>query len=224
MGFPLDHVWLAAADRDAACARVAAATGLAVQDAWIPDGVVRSRGVRFAGGVFLDVHDLDAAGGRPDAPATALLRGSIAQAEAAAVRRGWATVLQRAGDAPAEARPPWSILLFRRGQGVISHLAVIEYEIDPKDSPVPQFATPLLALDSAPASGPSVRRAWIGRTPTPDEAADLDALGYAPAGPAWRTEGGPELGLCDGAGVVRLEADGAAAARVTVGPVTLVVG
>lgn len=59
-----------------ALSRLAAATGLAVQDGWSPGGRVRSRGVRFANGPFLDVHGPESGEG-----ALVLLRGRIAEAE-----------------------------------------------------------------------------------------------------------------------------------------------
>jgi hypothetical protein len=233
LGFRLDHVWLAVPDREEVCTALAAATGLPVLDAWIPGGVVRSRGVRFANGPFLDIHDAESADGRPDAPAKALLVGTIAGTEALAAQHGWACVVQRRQDAPEESRSPWSLVFFRRRQGVLSHLAVIDYEIDPKDSPVAEYATPLLALDSAPRDGAVLRRAWIGRAPVETEATDLAALGYVPAGridgpsgpgELYRGEG-PEIALCDGEGVVGLDVEvaGATPTRIQAGPLAIMV-
>lgn len=197
MGFVLDHVWIVAPDRDVALSRLSAATGLAVQDGWSPGGRVRSRGVRFANGPFLDVHGSESGEG-----ALVLLRGRIAEAETLAAARGWAAKTLRRPLASAEARPPWSMLMFRRGQGALSQVAVIEYEADPRGYAVAEYAGPLLWLDSAPAAGPSLARVQVGGAGGTLAALDCPGL----------SAGGDE-------GSVRIELTGADAASLRIGPV-----
>jgi hypothetical protein len=194
--FSLDHVWIAAANRDAALEQLSAATGLPVQDAWAPGGVVRSRGVRFANGPFLDVHSEESGSG-----AMVLLRGALAEAEALAAERGWAVKASRREEVPADRRPPWSLLFFRRGQGALSRLAVIDYVADPRGYPVREYDQPLLHLDSAPAGGPRLTGVAVGG------GGDLAAFGCC------------ELSVAGADGAVRLEVRGADAPSISVGPV-----
>ncbi|MCR5877447.1 hypothetical protein [Phenylobacterium sp. J367] len=195
MAFALDHVWIATADRDAVLDRLSRITGLPVLDAWAPAGVVQSRGVRFANGPFLDVHGAESGAG-----AVVLLRGGIAEAEELAAQHGWAVKAQRREDAPADRRPPWSLLFFRRGQGALSGIAIIEYEIDPQGYALAEYDQPLLFLDSAPSDGPRLARVTVGG------GGDLAALGC------------PGLAAAEGQGV-HLEIAGARGPPIRLGHV-----
>jgi hypothetical protein len=83
-GFAVDHVVIRTADRDGLVDQVRAATGLAPRDGFSQAGVLHSRGVRFAGGPFLDVF-------AAETPGTALMLGGRADAaERLAQAQGWA--------------------------------------------------------------------------------------------------------------------------------------
>ena len=168
-------------------------------DAWAPGGVVRARGVRFANGPFLDIHSAESGSG-----ALVLLSGPLAEAEALAERQGWRAVARRREDAPVEARPPWSILAFRRGQGALSHLAVIDYEVDPAGYLLAEYDQPLLARAATPAHGPRLTRVEVG---PPTDLADLAC---------------PELALVEAEGVTRIVIAGIAADPLRIGPVEVV--
>lgn len=168
-------------------------------DAWAPGGVVRARGVRFANGPFLDIHSQESGRG-----ALALLSGPLVEAEALAERQGWRAVAHRRDGAPADSRPPWSILAFRRGQGALSHLAVIDYEVDPKGYPLAEYDQPLLPLGSEPVAGPRLARVEIG---PPTDLADLAC---------------PGLELTAAEGVTRMVIQGAEAEPFRIGPVEVV--
>ena len=206
-GFRLDHVWVTAEDRDEACVRLSQLTGLPILDGWAPDGLVRSRGVRFGNGPFLDVHTPDSGEG----PAAALLSGSLAEAEALAAREGWSCVADRAELAPAAVRPPWSLLMFKRGQGVLTHLGVIDYAADPKDWPVRPYAGKLFEFQSRRSAGARLDRVWIGPGGAVAER-QLETLGLPSSD--------PEVALtAEATGVVRLEVSGGVAAGIVrVGP------
>jgi hypothetical protein len=160
--------------------------------------VVRSRGVRFSNGPFLDIHSRESGQG-----AVALLRGGLAEAEGLSAREGWRAIVHRRSEAPADARPPWSILAFRRGQGALSHLAVIDYEADPRGYAVSEYTGPLLALNSGPRTGPRLARVEIGPM------ADLRPLRC------------PEIVGGQAEGVTRIEISGVAAESFCIGPVVV---
>lgn len=216
MGFQVDHVWVVAAAAGVLAEEFAAATGLPVLAGWSPGGVLRSRGVRFANGPFLDIHEAPGDGSPSPSPAL-LLSGRLAEAQTLAQRRAWRMKLSLGGDAPAETASPLSLGFFSRGQGLLSQVSLIDYEIDPAACRNPEYAAPLFALDSAPARGARLDAVWITADDPADANADLRALGFSPAGDAC---GGARRGLrfahpvcdlvvCPGAGgVVRLDVSG----------------
>jgi hypothetical protein len=64
-GFAVDHVVIRTADRDGLVDQVRAATGLPALPGYARGGALLSRGVRFAGGPFLDVFASEAPSGWP---------------------------------------------------------------------------------------------------------------------------------------------------------------
>jgi hypothetical protein len=155
--------------------------------------------VRFANGPFLDIHSAESGRG-----VIVILEGPLEEAERLAAGQGWRAVAHRRDDAPAEARPPWSILAFRRGQGALSHLAVIDYEVDPVGYPLAEYDQPLLARSTAPTEGPRLARIEVGPQ---TGLADLAC---------------PELVLVDAEGVSRIVISGVTAPPLRIGPVEVV--
>lgn len=97
-----------------------------------------SEGVRFSNGPFIDVFDWP----YEKAPFKPLLaiEADLADAEVAARKQGWNFHVFRPQDVPAVDRPPWSILSFPRGQGLVSSLFLIDYEDDPEAWQNKQFS------------------------------------------------------------------------------------
>ena len=89
-----------------------------------------SEGVRFSNGPFIDVFDWP----QEKDPFTPLLaiEAGLASAEIAAKKQGWRFHIFRRGEMPVDERPPWSIISFPRGQGLVSSLFIIEYEDSPE--------------------------------------------------------------------------------------------
>ena len=139
----VDHIVIQTLQRDALVADVAARSGLAPQTGFRQGGAVVSRGVRFANGPFFDVFSPDE--GRTVRAPLVGLEGSIGDVETAARRKGWQTVIHSREAAPADIRPPWSTLSFRRGQGLISSLFIIAYEDDPDCWLSPDYSGALYA-------------------------------------------------------------------------------
>lgn len=166
--FHIDHVVVWTPDRDAALGALSAATGLPILDGYAPEGRVRACGVRFANGPFLDVHDALEPG-----PVLMGLGGRVADAEALAGRQGWRV---RVGAGQDE---PWDILSFRKDQGVLSHLFVIDYRPDQVVTR-PVFNRGLYHLP--PTGGPPLARVWIAAADVEGASRDLSALGFAAAG------------------------------------------
>jgi hypothetical protein len=220
-GFAVDHVVIRTADRDGLVDQVRAATGLAPRDGFSQAGVLHSRGVRFAGGPFLDVF-------AAETPGTALMLGGRADAaERLAQAQGWAARVVRPEDDPNP--PPWSMVLFRRGQGLLTQIGVIDYAGDPQAWTAPDYSGPLYAPGSAPRDGATLARVWLATADRTRAGRDLQALGYGPPERVrsgfWPREGerfrnvGADLVLCDGAeGVVRLDVATGGAAREVILP------
>lgn len=166
--FQADHVVVWTPDRDAVLAALSAATGLPILDGYAPKGGVQARGVRFANGPFLDVHEAPEHG-----PVLLGLGGRLADAEALAERQGWRA---RVGAGQDE---PWDILSFRRGQGVLSHLFIIDYRLD-QVLARPVFNRGLYHLP--PSGGPPLSRVWIAAADAEAASRDLSALGFVAAG------------------------------------------
>ena len=214
---------MAAADRDAICNRLSDLTGLPVLDGWSPGGTLWSRGIRFTNGPFLDIHNLPPDGLEPEP--SLLLRGGLREAETLVRHRGWRLTTNLRSDMPQEVASPWSLGYFDRGQGVLSKIGLIEYEIDPAMCGNAEFAGKLFAPDSAPAAGAILERIWIGTEDVDRAEADLACLGFRPAG-EFSSVGQPAVGrrlrgetgdvvLCEGGGGV-LRLDIAAARETTV--------
>ncbi len=208
-GFKVDHIVIRTPARDALVAEAAAGAGLPALDGFAEGGELHSRGVRFAGGPFLDVFTAET-------PSVALiLRGAIEAVERLAAAKGWATRVLRREDTGVTAYP-WSMVLFRRGQGLLTHVSVIDYAPDPAAWASPSFDRPLYPIQSAPETGARLARVWLGAGDAARAARDLEALGYGPAGVArsafWPHDGrrfkglGTELVLFEGAdGVSRFD-------------------
>lgn len=209
--FAVDHIVIRTPARDQLVGLAATATGLPALDGYAEGGDLHSRGVRFAGGPFLDVF-------KAEAPSVALiLRGRIEAVEALAAAQGWATRLVRREDRPAGSPAfPWSMALFRRGQGLLTQISVIDYDPDPGAWASPDFDRALYPIRPPPGTGARLARVWLGATDRVRARRDLEALGYAPTGPVQSGfaphEGelfrgvGTVLVLCDRAdGVVRLD-------------------
>lgn len=221
--FQADHVVVWTPDRDAVLEALSAATGLPILDGYAPEGRVQARGVRFANGPFLDVHEAPEPG-----PVLVGLGGRVADAEALAARQGWRA---RVGAGQDE---PWDILSFRRGQGVLSHLFVIDYRLE-------QVVTRRVfnrgLYHLPPVGGPPLARVWIAAEDVEAASRDLSAFGFVVAGEV-RSSIAPYTGrlhrgergdvvVCSGEdAVVRIDAPGDDALRiVAVGPrLTAVVG
>lgn len=166
--FHIDHVVVWTPDRDAVLAALAAATGLPVLEGYAPEGRLQARGVRFANGPFLDVH------AAPDqGPVFMGLGGRLADAEALAVRQGWRA---KAGAGPDE---PWDMLSFRKDQGLISQLFVIDYRPEQVEA-LPAFNRGLYHLP--PNGGPELARVWIAAADVARAGTDLEALGFEDGG------------------------------------------
>lgn len=221
--FQADHVVVWTPERDAVLEALSAATGLPILDGYAPEGRVQARGVRFANGPFLDVHAAPEHG-----PVLLGVGGRLADAEALAERQGWRA---RVGAGQDE---PWDILSFRRGQGVLSQLFVIDYRLDQVVTR-PVFNRGL--YHQPPSGGPPLARVWIAAADVEGASRDLEALGFAARGEV-RSGVAPFVGrlhrgargdvmVCPGEdAVVRVDAPGDADLRViALGPkLTAVVG
>ena len=207
--FKLDHVVIQTPDRDGFVRQVAEASGLPVLRGYAASEVVHSLGVRFANGPFLDVFTTGT-------PGTAMiLQGSVDTAERLATAQGWAARFDRREIRPA-AHPafPWSMALFRRGQGLLTKVGVIEYAPEAVAWADPDFSGGLYR--PAPEGTATLARVWLSAEDTARAERDLAVLGYRASGEArsasWPHAGrrlaGPaaDLVLFEGAdGVARLD-------------------
>ncbi|MGA0603250.1 hypothetical protein ACO2Q3_21260 [Caulobacter sp. KR2-114] len=193
----LDHIAIWTHRRDALLAALADAAGMAAVDGYSPDGQVVARGVRFANGPFLDVHQLpDAA---PAGPARALvaLRAPVDEIVGLADRHGWRVKPDRREDsADPHRKPPWSLVSFRRGQGLLSQLFAIDYH--PGATTPADYAVPLYD-PAGPCTGAAcLDRVWL---PVDDPAAArlaLSDLGGRPCGALpspWAVDGAHAFAL-----------------------------
>lgn len=173
----LDHLALWTAERDRLVERLAEVSGHPALDGYAPEGRVAAQGVRFAGGAFVDVHEAT-----PDSAGHVLLglRGDIDAAARLAAAQGWgfrAVGWREAGDGS-----PWSMLSFRRRQGLLSLMFVIDYAQEPEAWASPVFDRPLYRASSAPASGASLGRVWLQTADLTASSRVLEALGFVAAG------------------------------------------
>lgn len=200
-GFAVDHVVIRTPSRDDLVRRIAEACGLAVLHGFTQGETIHSMGVRFANGPFLDAFE-------SETPATALiLGGAVDEAQALAEAQGWAARFDRREERPRDQPAfPWSMAMFRRGQGLLTQVAVIEYAADPQAWADPDFSGALYR--ASPQTGARLSGVWLSTLDLARAERDLAALGYAAAGEAvsefWPYEGrrlgGPvvELVLCEG--------------------------
>jgi hypothetical protein len=172
--FALDHVVIRTPDRDGLAAEIASAAGLSILQGYAAGGQVRSRGVRFANGPFLDIF-------HAEAPATALiLAGSVDAVERHAEPLGWAArIARREATPPGRPVYPWSMAYFRRGQGLLTQVSVIDYAHDPQAWAEPDYAgelyKPGMALDAAA----NLSGVWLSAQDVARAERDLAVLGYA---------------------------------------------
>ncbi len=213
-----------ALDRDGLAAKVAALSGrplLAGYRGGDPQGSV---GVRFANGPFLDIF------GESATPAALILQGPLSDLESLAAAKGWAFRSHRRETITDPAQDqPWSMLMFRRGQGLLTQISAIEYADDPAPWALPDFSGPLYPPNPAPDTGTRLRRVWVGAQEVARAAGDLAALGFVAAGPV-HSEFPPHEGtLYRGSradlvlfagpdGVARLDIDGRELQRIALTP------
>ncbi len=134
----LDHIVLRSPHRETLVSDLAKRARLSVLDGFKESGQVRSQGLRFANGPFLDVFDWPA--DKPAFSPLLALEGDIDRSEAIAKRNGWVCNRMFRNAFPPQDRPPWSMLSFGRGQGVVSSIFIIEYETDAQAWSVENFA------------------------------------------------------------------------------------
>ena len=174
-GFAVDHIVIRTPARDALVATVSAATGLEPLEGYLQAGVRQSRGVRFANGPFLDVFAAEAS-----APAL-ILQGSADAAARLAAAQGWAIRLVRREERPpGEFDFPWSMALFRRGHGLLTQISIIDYAREAESWASPEVSGGLYAPTGGKGAG--LARVWLAAKDLDRAAADLAALGFAPAG------------------------------------------
>lgn len=166
--FGIDHVVVWTPERDAVVEALSAATGLPVLEGYAPEGRLQARGVRFANGPFLDVHAAPA-----DGPVFMGLGGRLADAEALAGRQGWRFRVGAGHD------EPWDMLSFRKDQGLVTQLFVIDYRLEQVEA-LPAFNRGL--YHRPPAGGPPLARVWIAAADVVRAGADLGALGFEDSG------------------------------------------
>ncbi len=173
----LEHLAIWTAQRDRLVSRLSELTGLPEQDGYAPHGRSTARGVRLAGGAFLDIHEVTP---EPAAGQVFLgLRGSVDAVETIAAAEGWGVRVGRWQDAPDGS--PWSILSFRRDHGILNTIFVIEYgPAEAWGSPV--FDHDLYKTSASPAEGARLQRVWIQAADLSRGERMLEALGFTAAG------------------------------------------
>jgi hypothetical protein len=159
----LDHVVIRVPDPDALAQRISEATGLPVLRGWTPGGERISRGVRFANGPFLDIFPADA-----PQPSPVGLGGSVDRVRALAEARGW----RLAGE---DGAFPWDLAAFRRKQGALSALFVVDYDREAEAWADEEFSGEL--FDPASSQPGTARLARVHITGSDLRLEDLRALG-----------------------------------------------
>ncbi|MDP3384281.1 MAG: hypothetical protein Q8S47_13275 [Phenylobacterium sp.] len=179
----LDHIAIWADQRDDLLNLVAVAAGLGIMDGYAPGGNLAARGVRFANGPFLDVHQVGTGpeGGRPYHRLLGL-NGDIDQVEGQVTAAGLrAKATRRDEAAHPEREAPWDLLSFRKGQGLASQMFVIAYH--PGAPTLPDFEGPLYD-PAGQGGGPAVlSRVWLPEADPEAAQAVLAALGARSLGP-----------------------------------------
>jgi hypothetical protein len=170
----IDHLVVRTPHRDAVVSALVDRTGRSAMAGYSERQSVVSRGVRFANGPFFDIFSWP-----PDMPRReplVALEGEIDRAQELAARQGWAAVAHRPGDGGAAPAPPWSTLSFRRGQGLISSIFVIEYDDASPAWRNPDFAGALYARRRRHDDGAQLSRIVIGSADLDRDRAQLGAL------------------------------------------------
>lgn len=180
MTIRLDHIAIATPRRDAILADLVRHTGLSPLDGYAPGGQVAARGLRFANGPFLDIHQapVPTEGTAPAAACLIGLEGDVDAAEHLAHAQGWRVVADRRRDSD-EAQgdvAPWSLLSFRRRQGLLSAVFVIQYHHEAHTSAV--YDRPLYRPPSE-AAGAAILQGLAICVDDPEvEGQSLQALGF----------------------------------------------
>lgn len=174
----LDHLAIWTEQRDRVARRLSDLTGFPILDGFAPEGRPVARGVRFAGGAFVDLHQVE--DGQPAGQVFLGLRGEVDAVEALARREGWGVRVGRWTEASDGS--PWSILSFRRGQGVLTQLFVIAYGPRPQAWASPVFDQPLYDAANTATQGATLRRVWLRTVDLEASGAILEALGFVAAG------------------------------------------
>ncbi|MDP3854679.1 hypothetical protein [Phenylobacterium sp.] len=174
----LDHLAIWTEQRDRLTRRLSDLTGFPILDGFAPEGRPVARGVRFVDGAFVDLHQVG--DGQPAGQVLLGLRGEVDAVEALALRQGWGVRVGRWAEATDGS--PWSILSFRRGQGILTQLFVIEYGPRPQAWASPVFDQPLYDPVNAAPQGAALRRVWLRTADPRASGAILEALGFVAAG------------------------------------------
>lgn len=171
--FRIDHIAIQVRDRQGLVDEIAARTGLPDLLGYSVSGVVQSRGVRFGNGAFLDVFETERPG------AALILEGDIHAAQRLSQAQGWAARVFRE-EAPVPGAPvfPWSMVHFRRGQGLLTFIGVIAYGTNTETWTRPDFSGPLYRAGDLARDAAILRRVWLGAEDLARAEADLRALGY----------------------------------------------
>jgi hypothetical protein len=179
----LDHIPIWTDQRDHLLAVLRDHAGLGSLAGFSPNGQVTARGVRFRNGPFLDVHQISQTPPGFDRPFHRLvaLGASIDELQSLATAQGWAAKAARRLEAERpDQEPPWSLLSFRRGQGLLSQLFGIEYH--PGAATTPEYSGPLYA-SSSPATGEAdLLRVWLPVENLEHDKEVLKTLGARPVG------------------------------------------
>ncbi|MDO8409638.1 MAG: hypothetical protein Q7S93_06215 [Phenylobacterium sp.] len=180
----LDHIAIWTDQRDDLLNLVADAAGLGIIDGYTPAGNLVARGVRFANGPFLDVHQVEKPSPDDGRPFHRLvgLNGDIDQVERRATASGLrAKAARRAEAAQPQLEAPWDLLSFRKGQGLASQMFVIAYHSGAPT--LPDFESPLYDPAGPGAGSAELSRVWLPEADLEAAQAVLSALGAKTAGP-----------------------------------------
>lgn len=179
----LDHIAIWTDQRDGLLNDLAGVASLQIMDGYAPGGIPAARGVRFANGPFLDVHQVGPGpeGGRPFHRLIGL-NGDIGQLERQVTAAGLrAKAARRAEATNPHLEAPWDLLSFRKGQGLASQMFVIAYH--PGAPTPPEFVRPLYDPTGLGAGPAMLSRVWLPETDQEAARTVLDALGAEPLGP-----------------------------------------